>query len=115
MMETKIMPRKILAIMTAHIERANTMRFKNLETTIVRNSNIYNFMSDEQKSYLYRSNNVAFLDVCIFSKELYFIIMDEFLFIKCKNSEYTIDGVMSETLYNEFRDLILIKKENGGK
>lgn len=114
MME-KIMPRQILGIMEKHIERANTMRFKNLETSIVKNSNVYDIMSDEQKSYLDRSKDVAFLDVCIFSKNLYFVIMDEFLFIKCNNNEYTIDGVMSESLYNEFRDLILIKKENGGK
>lgn len=117
MMETKIMPRQILGIMEKHIEKANTFSLKNIEASVVTNSDVYDLLSSEQKNYMFRSDDIAYLDGCVFNEQLYFIIMDEFLFIKCKNSEFTIDGVMSETLYNEFRDLILKKenKENGGK
>lgn len=111
-MKEKLMPREILRIMEKHINAANALRFKNLESINVKNSNIFDIMSDEQKSYLDRSKDVAYLDVCLFNKSLYFIIMDEFLFIKCQNCEYTIDGIMAETLYNDFRDLVLNK---GGK
>lgn len=113
----KLMPREILQMMEAHIEKANTFSLKNIEASVVTNSNVYDLLSSEQRNHMFRSDDIAYLDGCVFNKQLYFIIMDEFLFVKCKNSEFTIDGVMFETLYNEFRDLVFKKenKENGGK
>lgn len=109
-MKEKLMPRQILGIMEKHIESAKIMSCKNLTNEAVCDSNIYSLMSDMQQEELQKGRDVYYLDVCMFSKNLYFIIMDEFLYIRCKNNEYTIDAIMAESLYNEFRDLVILNK-----
>ena len=76
MMETKIMPRKILKVMETHIEKANTFSLKNIEASMVTNSDVYDLLSNEQKNHMFRSDDIAYLDGCVFNEQLYFIIMD---------------------------------------
>lgn len=100
----------IVGAMEKHIKEANIISMRDVKGQDILESNFEELLSDEMWTILEKGRDAAYLDLVIFDSDLYFIIIDEYLYVKCGNASFEIDGIMSETIYNMFRDLVLNSK-----
>lgn len=108
-LNTKLMV--IANMMEKNIEKANIISMKgDVSSQEIIESDMEKYISDKMWRMLNKRRNVYYLDMVIFDDELYFVIFDEYLFIKCENSSFDIDGILDERIYNVFRDIVLNAK-----
>lgn len=100
----------IVRALEKQIKNANIISMRDVNGEDMLNSDLENMLSDNMWEELENGRNIAYLDIAKFDEDLYFIIVDEFLFVKCGNASFEIDGIMFEGIYNMFRDLILNSK-----
>jgi len=111
MREYELKLSKIAGLMESHIIDARILSLKDIKANDVLDSDIEDLLSDEMWEKLECGRDLYYFDMMIFSKELYFIILDEFLFIKCGEMSFEVDGIFEEQTYNMFRDIVFLNSK----
>lgn len=102
---------KVASLMEEHAKEARIISLKDIQADDVLDSNVEELLSDEMWEKLECGRDPYYFDMMVFSKKLYFIIIDEFLYIKCGDDvTFEIDGIFEESIYNMFRDIVLNSK-----
>lgn len=110
MREYELKLNKVASIMESHISEARVFSIKDIKANDVLSSNVEDLLSDKMWMDLEKGRNPYYFDMAVFGKELYFIIIDELLYVKCNEMTFEIDGIMEENIYNMFRDIVLNTK-----
>lgn len=110
MKEYELKLNKVASIMESHISDARIISLKDIKADEVLSSNVEDLLSDKMWMDLEKGRNPYYFDMVVFGKELYFIIIDELLYVKCNEMTFEIDAIMQENIYNMFRDIVLNTK-----
>lgn len=110
MREYELKITKVAAMMEAHVSEARVFSIKDIKANDVLSSNVEDLLSDKMWMDLEKGRDPYYFDMVLFDKNLYFIIIDELLYVKCNEMSFEIDGVMEENIYNVFRDIVLNTK-----
>lgn len=110
MMDYELKIEKVASLMESHVSEARVVSLKDIKADDVLLSSVEELLSDKMWADLEKGRNPYYFDMAVFGKELYFIIIDELLYVKCGEMTFEIDGIMNESIYNMFRDIILNTK-----
>lgn len=101
---------KVASIMESHVSEGRILSLKDIKAEDVLESELEDLLSDQMWELLECGRDPYYFDMLIFANDLYFIIVDEYLFVNYCDKTFEIDGIFNETLYNRFRDIVLNTK-----
>lgn len=102
--------KRVADLMESHVSEGRILSLKDIKADDVLESSLEGLLSDQMWELLECGRDPYYFDMLLFAKDLYFVIVDEYLFVKCGDKTFEIDGIMNESIYNIFRDIILNAK-----